>query len=133
MSQENVENLRQALDAFNRRDKATFLSMCDPDVENFPPPDWPESSPVSGAEAVWDFYVQNNDPWENSPLEYGRFIFPAEDTVAAEVRGDVQGKASGAAVPWSFWQLVTFRNGKAARISWFSDRTAALEAARSEN
>jgi ketosteroid isomerase-like protein len=132
MSQDNGHNLRQALDAFNRHDKAAFVALCASDVENFPPRDWPESTPVRGVEAVWDFYVQNNDPWEDSPLEYGEFVFPAADMVAAEARGEVQGKASGAAVPWSFWQLVTFHDGKIARISWFSDRTAALAAAARE-
>jgi hypothetical protein len=31
MSEENVEKLRQALDACNRRDEAAWLAVCDPE------------------------------------------------------------------------------------------------------
>ena len=33
ISQENGEVLRQSLDAFNRRDKAPWVALCDPEVE----------------------------------------------------------------------------------------------------
>jgi ketosteroid isomerase-like protein len=33
MSQENVELLHRAYDAFNRRDLDALLALCDPDVE----------------------------------------------------------------------------------------------------
>jgi hypothetical protein len=33
MSKENVEIVRRAYDAFNARDRAAFLRMCDPEVE----------------------------------------------------------------------------------------------------
>src|SRR5215207_4777396 len=33
MSEENVELLHRAYDAFNRRDLDAFLALCDPDVE----------------------------------------------------------------------------------------------------
>jgi hypothetical protein len=49
MSHENVERLRQGLDAFNRRD----LAMCDPTLENVPPRDWPESDTTRGREASY--------------------------------------------------------------------------------
>jgi ketosteroid isomerase-like protein len=56
MSQENIQKFRQALDAFNRGDKAAFLAVCDPDYVNIPPREWPESAPTRGREAVWDFF-----------------------------------------------------------------------------
>jgi hypothetical protein len=37
MSEENVEIVRRGTDAFNRRDKAAFIALCDPQVENVPP------------------------------------------------------------------------------------------------
>jgi hypothetical protein len=39
------------------------------------------------------------------------------------------GKGSGAAVPWSYYQVVTIRDDKAARFDWFADRAEALAAA----
>ena len=35
MSQENVELVRRSFEAFNRRDIASMLALCDPDIEYF--------------------------------------------------------------------------------------------------
>jgi ketosteroid isomerase-like protein len=129
MPQENIEGLRQGLDAFNRRDKAAFLELCDPAVENVPPRDWPESELIRGSEAVWDFYVQGFEPWELSPLRLVEMVDAGNDKVVTLVQGEMQGKASGAVVPWSYWLVVTARDGKTVRFEWFTDRAAALEAA----
>ena len=128
MSQENVDTLRRGLKAFNRRDKAAFLAICHANIENVPPRDWPESEITEGRDAVWDFFVKNNDPWEDSPLEYVELVDPGNDILAAEIHGEMRGTASGARVHWSFWQVATFREGKVARLDWFSDRAEALEA-----
>ncbi len=129
MSQEIVEGLRQALDAFNRRDRAAWLALCDPELENVPPRDWPESDPIRGREAVWDFFVEAQDAWEESPFEYVELIEAGNDKVVADMRREARGKASGASVAWSYWQVFTFRDGKALRFEWFADRAEALEAA----
>jgi ketosteroid isomerase-like protein len=129
MSRENVESMRKALDAVNRHDRAAWLALCDPALLNVPPRDWPESDPNRGREAVWDFFVQANEQWEDAAYEFGELIDAGDDKVVAQVRGEMRGKASGAGVPWIFWQVVTFRNGKALRFEWFADRAEALEAA----
>ena len=133
MSKENVEGLRQALDAFNRRDRAAWLALCDPDLENLPPREWPESDPIQGHGAVWDFYVEAFEAWEDRPLEHAELIDAGNGEVVAHVRGEMHGRASGAGVTWSFWQVVTFRDGKAVRIAWFADRSEALGAASRTN
>ena len=74
MSQEKVDKMRAALDAFNRRDKTAFLAACHPDIKNVPPREWPEFVVTEGPVAVWDFFVANNDPWEQSPFEYAEVI-----------------------------------------------------------
>jgi ketosteroid isomerase-like protein len=128
MSQENVECLRLAFDAFARRDRAAFLALCDPEVEDVPPRDWPESDPTRGREAVWDLYVKNNEIWGEGAIKPVELIEAGDDRVVAHAQGDMQGQASGAAVAWSYWQMVTFRHGKLLRIEWFADRVEALEA-----
>jgi ketosteroid isomerase-like protein len=129
MSEENVESVRQGLAAVNRRDRAAWLALVDPDIDNIPPRDWPESAPIQGAGPVFDFYVQGNEPWEDSPLEHAEIIDAGNHTLVAHVRGEMRGRARGAGVPWSFWQVVTFRDEKAARIEWFAERGDALRAA----
>ena len=48
MSQANMELFRQAIDAFNRRDRDAWLALCEPQFENTPPREWPESAPMKG-------------------------------------------------------------------------------------
>ena len=128
MSQENVDLLRQANDAFNRRDRAAWLAPCDPEFESVPPGNWPEQDPTRGAEAIWDLYVRDSETWEEGPYEYVEIIDAENDQVVAHQRREMRGKASGADVVWSYWVVVTFRNRKALRIQWFVDRRDALEA-----
>jgi ketosteroid isomerase-like protein len=129
MGKENIEIYRSALDAFNRRDKAAFLAVCDPDLENVPPREWPESRRVRGAEAVWDFLVENQDPWQEATFEVVEPIEASGDGVVAQVRGELRGSASGAGVPWLYWHAVRFRGGTATEFRWFADRAEAVAAA----
>src|SRR3989440_11636110 len=98
MSQENVEVVREGLDAVNRRDKAAWLALCDPDLENIPPRDWPESDPIRGNGPVFDFYVEAQDAWadESSLYEYAELIDAGNDKVLGQMTAEVRGKASGA-------------------------------------
>jgi ketosteroid isomerase-like protein len=96
MSEENVESYRQGLDAFNRRDRAAWLALCSPGLENIPPRDWPEADSIRGREAVWDFFVEAQEPWEEGAFELGEFIECGNDKIVSHVRAEMRGKASGA-------------------------------------
>ena len=128
MSRQNVERLRQAAEAFNGGDRTAFLALCDPEVENIPPRDWPESEPIRGREAVWDFYIETTSLWDKRSVEYAEIMEVGDDKIVAELRQDVQGKASGVPVEWAFWQVVTFRKGKLAHAEFYIDRMEALKA-----
>ena len=127
MSQENVEAMRRALDAFNRRDMAAWLAVCDAEAEDVPPWEWPESEVTQGSEAIWDLYVGNMGPWDGAVFEYFDFIEAGANAVVAHFGGEVKGKASGAPVAWNYWQVGTFRDRKLIRIEWFADRAEALK------
>ena len=129
MAQENVDVARRTLDAFNRRDRAAWLALNDPESECVPPRDWPESDAIRGRVAVWGFYMQNIGAWREGALENDELIEAGNDKVVTHVRGEMQGKASGASVAFSYWTVSTFRNGKVLRVEWFADRDEALEAA----
>jgi ketosteroid isomerase-like protein len=130
MSRENMENLRRGLDAFNRRDKTAFVAVCDPQVENIPPREWPENAPIQGAEAIWDFFVGAQEAWDEGSYEFGELIDAGRDKIVANQLREMRGKTSGASVAWSFWVVITFRDGRVLRWEWFADRDEALEAAR---
>ena len=129
MSQENVEITRQTLDAFNRGDKGAWLAMFDHDAEMVPAPEWPENAPIHGAEAIWDFYVEVTGAWEEGWAEVGEVIDAGADTVVANNRRDARGRMSGAGVEFSYWTVITYRNGRVARMEWFADRAEARGAA----
>jgi ketosteroid isomerase-like protein len=129
MSVDDIETARRGLAAFNRRDKAAWMGMCDPDLENSPPRDWPEAAATHGPEAVWDFLVENQEGWEASDQEWVELIEVGDGKVAAHQRAQLRGKASGVDVVFSYWLVITVREGKLARLEWFADRAAAFEAA----
>ena len=128
MSQENVETLRQGLHAFFRRDRQAWLALCDPEFESVPSDDWPELEPIRGAEPAWEFYVETDEPWETTPYEFVDALDAGSDKVVGQMRREMRGKASGAAVTYSYWVVATFRNGRVRRIEWFAERGDALEA-----
>ena len=130
MSQENVELVRRGFDAFNRRDRSAWLALAHPDLEWLPPADWPENAMVCGSEAVWDFAVKSNEPWEKGfSYELIELIDCENDVVAAHVGRRVRGKASGIEAEFEYWAVLTFSNGKLLRSELFTDRAQALEAA----
>jgi ketosteroid isomerase-like protein len=128
MSQENVETMRRALDAFNRADKAAWLAEHDPDVVMIPARQWPENAPIRGADAIWDFYMAATDTWDDASSQIGEVV-DSGDTLVINNRRDARGRASGATVEFSYWVVATFRRGKPIRFEWFADRAEALEAA----
>ena len=126
MSQETIDLYRESLDTFNRRDRAAFLALCHPEYENVPPRDWPESAPIRGREAVWDFFISNMDPWEEASFDVGEVIDVGNETVVAEQRAEVRGVSSGVQIAWSYWHVITFCERRALRSRWFSSRAEAL-------
>ena len=117
-----LDALRRALDAFNRRDYAAWVAECDPAFTNVPPRDWPESAPAAGAAAVWDVLTEATFELSQATV--------VGDRLVGLIASQVQGRASGATVPWRFWAVVTFRDGRALRVEWYADREEALQVAR---
>src|SRR2546423_7651286 len=115
MSQENVEIVRQALDAFDRSDRAAYLALCDPDYEVVPMRDWPEAGAIRGREAAWDFYVKATEAFETFDSVDAELIDAGVDRVLVRRGGAVRGRASGADVEFNSWIVTTFREGKLLR------------------
>jgi ketosteroid isomerase-like protein len=127
---ELAELYQPGLDAFNRRDKAAWLQVTHPELENHPPREWPEAAVITGAGAVWDFFLEAFEMWDDGmvvelvgPVEEG------EEAIIAHVRADVRGKASGAAIVWEYFQVLTYRDRLLVRMDWFTDPAEARQAA----
>ena len=128
MSQENVERVRESLEAFARRDKAAWYELCDPNLEVVPVGDWPEGEKIQGREAAWDFLVTSDEPWEPGSYEMAE-VMDNDENVVTRLKRDMRGKSSGVGVQYDYWLVVTIRDRKAVRLEWFEKRESALEAA----
>jgi ketosteroid isomerase-like protein len=128
MSQENVEILRRAVDAFERGDRTAWFPLLDEDYEITPVGDWPDARAIRGREAGWDFY---RDIAETLSLgsAYVELVAAGGDKVFVHQRHEGRGLTSGADVQLDYWRVVTFREGKVLRDQWFTDHAEALEAA----
>jgi ketosteroid isomerase-like protein len=128
MSQENVEAVRQMLEAFDRRDRAAWLATRDdPDHEVVTDRYWPEAD--AGREAAWEFYVKGAEAFEQVPVGDAELVDAGADKVLVHQRSDLRGRTSGPEVELNYWVVVTFREGRIVRDQWFADRAEALEAA----
>jgi hypothetical protein len=67
MARENVETLRLA---WMPSIEGAWLALCDPEVENVPPRDWPQSESIRGHGAVWGFYVEAFKAWDEGALRH---------------------------------------------------------------
>jgi ketosteroid isomerase-like protein len=126
VSDENVETVRRAVEALIRRDRETWIELCDPQIELLPSEEWPEGA-IREPEACWDFLVASDEPWEPSPYEMTETVHEG-DWVLTRLRRDMRGKSSGVTVAYDYWFAVEFRGRKFWRGQWFTDREAALAA-----
>src|SRR5947208_703458 len=125
MSQENVERMRKSLDAFDRRDRTTWLALRDPESEVVPSDTWPEAGVIRGPEAAWDFYVEAMAPFEQRPIRDVDIVDAGADKVVVHQRNEMRGRTSGIDVEVNYWVVVTLREGRVVRDQWFLDRAEA--------
>jgi ketosteroid isomerase-like protein len=129
MTKEKLETFRDSLEAFDRRDKASWLETRDRDYEVITSKEWPEGD-VRGRDAAWDFYVTIADAFERRPFSDDIEVMDGgPDKVVVHQRNDARGRESGVNVEIDYWVVVSFRGGKMIRDQWFEDRDEALEAA----
>jgi uncharacterized protein len=126
MSQENVEVVRRAFEAYERGDVEAMLEELDQDVQ------WKqieEPAPVYGRDGVREAIQRWDETWDNLRAEVDEYI-DAGDCVIALIRFRGLGRASGVPVEMASYHLFTVRNGKVARMSEYGPgkRAEALEA-----
>jgi ketosteroid isomerase-like protein len=130
MSQENVELVRRAYDAWNRRDFDAVIALIDPEIE------WTTIGrprfigtevTYHGHEGVREFWRLLIEPWTEFHIEV-EGTRAAGDLVVAFVR--FHGKArEGPELEAPFVHLLNIRQSKAVRFRAFDNRAEALEAA----
>ena len=93
MSEENVELVRRALEALDRRDLTTWLAVHDQDFEIVPIPHWPEPV-VRGAEAAWDYYLETFNIFEGFSVADAEVTDAGADKVLVHYEYDLRGRGA---------------------------------------
>jgi ketosteroid isomerase-like protein len=125
MSQENVEVVRTAFEAWNAGDMDGFRELHDPDVIGRGLKNWPEPGPFVGREAVMRQWQEMRDTWDADSLEpIGDFIDAADRVVVRYIwHGVGHGPESNLEVTGVF----TVRRGKIFAMEFFWDHAEAIE------
>jgi ketosteroid isomerase-like protein len=130
MSQENVEIVRTVYERTTRGKGANTLDLYDPEVEVVAGGALGHlvgGGIYHGHDGVRQFYRSYYDAWEHVSYDV-RELIDAGEQVVSVVTNRGRGRASGVALEWQVPGVWTFRNGKIARVVWFSSRAEALEA-----
>jgi ketosteroid isomerase-like protein len=130
MSQENVEVVQRAVEAYRRGDLDAFLEEVDDDVEfDFSGVRGPYRGVYRGREGVRQLITAFREAWASiTPLstEY----IAMEDTVVLAARARFEGRGSGIEVTGGGMGAVcTLRDGKIVRYQQLQTRAEALQAA----
>jgi len=129
MSQQNVETLRRAYEAFDRGDLDAAVADAHPDVEYISSGAIPGQGDVArGSEAYKRFISWLSDVFEDARLEPKEFI-DAGDRVLGGFTLSGRGKQSGIKTSWTMWQVWTLKDGMFVHGQGFTTRDEALEAA----
>src|SRR6478609_9944039 len=119
MSRENVEIVRLALDAFNRRDGDGFDALLSGDAEIVPVRAAVEDVAYHGSRAGSEYCAAVDDRWADL-MWHVEDIRDGRDWVLAlgHIRG--RGRDSGAVIDASGGWVATVRGGKITRFQTFS-------------
>ena len=128
MSEENVEIVRHAYEAFWRGDFAAALAKWHPDVE-MDGRNLPDGAVYRGHEGIREHIERWANMWEDWRVEVDRFIDAGSDCVVVMTHERGRNKASGMELDALHAELYTVRDSQIVRWQGFSDRAEALEAA----
>jgi ketosteroid isomerase-like protein len=129
MSEENVELVRQAYEAWNRGDLDWLLDHITPDYEWRTAQLFPDTDAVyRGREGFRQFWNTFREPWETVLIEVERIEPIGDDRVLALLRFHGRGR-DGVEVKVEYANLLTIENGVASENVGFADWQQALEAA----
>jgi ketosteroid isomerase-like protein len=130
MSQENVEVVREAFEAFQGGDLERTAQLVDPEVEFHGTVGGLQEGQIARGQSQIDQVFEDEDleAWEERRLEAEEFIDAGDDVVVLlhEYR---RGRGSGIELETDTAVVFAVSGGRVVRIQGYMDRHAALEAA----
>jgi ketosteroid isomerase-like protein len=127
MSQENVELVRAAAEAFNRGDLEAWLADADPDIEWHVLPDAPDPGPHQGRQVVLERARMWQATLANFRLEVEEYIDAGAYVI---MPGRLRGRPAGTDVEVVLDEVYVskIRDGKIVELREYRTRAEALEA-----
>src|SRR4051794_30254653 len=124
MSQENVDALRECLEAFNRRDVEGMVRVMDPEIR-FACQIAPLQGSYVGHEGIRDFFTDLAEVAADGRLELTEFR-DLGDRVLALGQAHATAKASGVAMDGPLAVVATCERGRITEYVDFGNRSEAL-------
>jgi ketosteroid isomerase-like protein len=130
MSQENVEIVRDAFEAFLGGDEEKSAQLVDPEVEFLGTVGGLQEGQIAHGQSEIDqtFEAEDLEAWEERRLDPEEFI-DAGDNVVVLLHEYRRGRGSGVELESKTAVVVAVSGGRVVRIQGYMDRGAALEAA----
>ena len=91
-------------------------------------PNHPEGAVRHGADSVIEFFREWIEPWEKLDIDW-ELEEAGPDAALAVIQMRGRGRVSGVPAEMHFFQLWTFRDGRAVRMEMFTDSDEARRAA----
>ena len=130
MSRENVENVLQAVEAFNRQDADAFVALASPEVEWEDAMFWTGvARTYRGRDELTEWFNEVAEAWESIHVEVEEITEAGDDRALVGLLMRGRGVVSGVETEGRAWQVNWFVDGKTGRRQVFLDRAEALEAA----
>jgi ketosteroid isomerase-like protein len=113
MSQENVQLIRRAFDAFSRGDTEGVLAVCAEDIVITQAPEVPLGAPQqSGHAGVLEAFALWPEQWDDFRINLERVVTDPGDHVVVTARHSGRGKQSGVEVEANFTYVFGILDGK---------------------
>jgi ketosteroid isomerase-like protein len=130
VSQENVEMVRSAIEAYVAGDREAYLDFFAEDVEGCPDVSrFPEAEPFRGREEFRRFLAVTDADWEGGAIAVTHEVFAVgDDRVVARFEWGGRGRASGIDLRSSLTAIHTVRDRQIVKIEYFFDHPQALKA-----
>jgi ketosteroid isomerase-like protein len=129
MSQENVDNVRRAAEAYERGDLSAVLETMSPELVTVVNQPIPVAGTYHGREGFLQLTLDWAEGFDELIATVEEFIDAGGDQVLTRILHKSHGAGSGVPVETDIWYLWTIRGGKGVRVDIFNDKSQALEAA----
>jgi len=128
MSEENVDLVRRAWEAYEGGDLSAAIETMSPELVTYVAQPLPVAGTYHGPEGFLQLTLDWAEGFDELVVTAEEHI-DAGDQVVTRVRHQSRGAESGVPVETNAWYVWTVRGGKTVRADIFNDRGEALEAA----